>query len=32
MERANVRISGQDDIATRKPAFQAVLRQWIRFA
>jgi hypothetical protein len=31
-DRATMRFSGQDDIATRKPAFQAVLRQWIRFA
>ena len=31
-DRATVRFSGKDDIAARKPAFQAVLRQWIRFA
>ena len=30
-DRATVRFSGKDDIAARKPAFQAVLRQWIRF-
>jgi len=29
--RATVRFSGADDLAARKPAFQAVLRQWIRF-
>ena len=31
-DRATVTFSGKDDIAARKPAFQAVLRQWIRFA
>ncbi len=30
-DRATVSFSGKDDIAARKPAFQAVLRQWIRF-
>ena len=30
-DRATVRFSDKDDIAARKPAFQAVLRQWIRF-
>jgi hypothetical protein len=30
-DRATVGFSGKDDIAARKPAFQAVLRQWIRF-
>ncbi len=30
-DRATVRFSGADDLAARKPAFQAVLRQWIRF-
>jgi hypothetical protein len=30
-DRAIVRFAGKDDIAARKPAFQAVLRQWIRF-
>jgi hypothetical protein len=31
-DRATVTFSGKEDIAARKPAFQAVLRQWIRFA
>ncbi len=31
-DRATVRFSGKDDITARKQAFQAVLRQWIRFA
>ena len=31
-DRATVTFSGKDDIAARKPAVQAVLRQWIRFA
>lgn len=31
-DRAMVRFTGVDDIAARKEAFQAVLRQWIRFA
>ena len=30
-DRATVKFSGRDDIAARKQAFQAVLRQWIRF-
>ena len=30
-DRATVTFSGKDDIDARKPAFQAVLRQWIRF-
>jgi hypothetical protein len=30
-DRATVRFSGKDDIAARKSALQAVLRQWIRF-
>ena len=30
-DRATVGFAGKDDIAARKPAFQAVLRQWIRF-
>ena len=29
-DRATVRFTGVDDIAARKEAFQAVLRQWIR--
>ncbi len=31
-DRAMVKFAGLDDIAARKEAFQAVLRQWIRFA
>ena len=31
-DRAMVRFTGVDDIAARKEAFQAVLRQWIRYA
>jgi hypothetical protein len=30
-DRAMVRFTGVDDIAARKEAFQAVLRQWIRY-
>lgn len=30
-DRATVRFPGKDDIAARKQAFQAVLRQWIRY-
>ncbi len=30
-DRATVSFSGKDDIVARKQAFQAVLRQWIRF-
>ena len=31
-DRATVRFSGVDEIAARKDAFRAVLRQWIRYA